>query len=89
MLRAGAMALLEPVAEVTATAPDDAVGVVLGDLAARRGRILGSTSRAGTAVITATVPPVELFGYATGLRGRTRGRGTFTARPTGCAPAPG
>ncbi|HWO60217.1 MAG TPA: elongation factor G [Umezawaea sp.] len=88
-LRAGAMALLEPVAEVTATAPDDAVGVVLGDLAARRGRILGSTSRAGTAVITATVPPAELFGYATRLRGRTRGRGTFTTRPTGYAPAPG
>jgi len=87
-LRAGEMALLEPVAEVTATAPDNAVGSVLGDLAARRGRILGSTTRAGTTVITATVPLAELFGYATRLRSRTQGRGTFTTRPTGYAPAP-
>ena len=87
-LRACAMALLEPVVEVTATVPDDAVGGVLGDLAARRGRVSGSTARAGTAVITATVPLAELFGYATRLRSRTQGRGTFTTRPTGYAPAP-
>ncbi|MFC8451503.1 elongation factor G [Kitasatospora sp. NPDC057223] len=87
-LRAGTMVLLEPVVEVTVTVPDDAVGGVLGDLAARRGRVSGSTARAGTAVVTATVPLAELFGYATRLRSRTQGRGTFTARPTGYAPAP-
>ncbi|MGY6652716.1 elongation factor G [Amycolatopsis sp. TRM77291] len=87
-LRAGAMTLLEPVAEVTVTVPESAVGVVLGDLAARRGRVLGSAVRAGTSVVTATVPLAELFGYATRLRSRTQGRGTFTARPTGHAPAP-
>jgi elongation factor G len=87
-LRACAMVLLEPVAEVTATVPDDAVGGVLGDLAARRGRISGSTARAGTAVITATVPLAELFGYASRLRSRTQGRGTFTSRATGYAPVP-
>lgn len=87
-LRAGAMALLEPVVEVTVTVPDEAVGGVLGDLAARRGRVSGSTARAGTTVVTATVPLAELFGYATRLRSRTQGRGTFTARPTGYAPAP-
>ncbi|MBT2441734.1 elongation factor G [Streptomyces sp. ISL-36] len=87
-LRASAMTLLEPVVEVTVTVPDSAVGGVLGDLAARRGRVHGSTTRAGTAVITATVPLAELFGYASRLRGRTQGRGTFTTRPTGYAPAP-
>lgn len=87
-LRAGAMTLLEPVVEVTVTVPESTVGVVLGDLAARRGRVLGSTVRAGTTVVTATVPLAELFGYATRLRSRTQGRGTFTARPTGYAPAP-
>ncbi|MEU3250662.1 elongation factor G [Streptomyces sp. NPDC006997] len=87
-LRECALAVLEPVAEVTVTVPEDAVGAVLGDLAARRGRVTGSTTRPGTAVVTATVPLAELFGYATRLRGRTRGRGTFTARPTGYAPAP-
>jgi elongation factor G len=87
-LRAAAMALLEPVVEVTATVPDDSVGGVLGDLAARRGRVSGSVTRAGTVVITATVPLAELFGYATRLRSRTQGRGTFTTRATGYAPVP-
>lgn len=87
-LRACAMVLLEPVAEVAVTVPQDAVGTVLGDLAARRGRVSGSATRAGAAVVTATVPLAELFGYATRLRSRTQGRGTFTSRPTGYAPAP-
>lgn len=87
-LRSSAMVLLEPVVELTATVPDEAVGGVLGDLAARRGRVSGSTARAGAAVITATVPLAELFGYATRLRSRTQGRGTFTSRATGYAPAP-
>lgn len=87
-LRNGVMVLLEPVAEVTVTVPDDAVGGVLGDLAARRGRVSGRAARSGASLITATVPLAELFGYATRLRGRTRGRGTFTARPAGYAPAP-
>ncbi|MER7478123.1 elongation factor G [Streptomyces sp. NPDC126510] len=87
-LRACAMVLLEPVVEVTVTVPEDAVGGVLGDLAARRGRVTGSAARAGAAVVTATVPLAELFGYATRLRSRTQGRGTFTARPTGYAPVP-
>ncbi|MGW0480418.1 elongation factor G [Nonomuraea sp. NPDC003214] len=85
-LRACAMVLLEPVAEVTVTVPDDAVGGVLGDLAARRGRVTGSAARGGTAVVTATVPLAELFGYATRLRSRTQGRGAFTSRPAGYAP---
>ncbi|MDH6588410.1 elongation factor G [Streptomyces sp. SAI-133] len=87
-LRACAMVLLEPVAEVTVTVPEDAVGAVLGDLAARRGRVSGSAVRGGSVAVTATVPLAELFGYATRLRSRTQGRGTFTARPTGYAPAP-
>ncbi|WP_329125566.1 elongation factor G [Streptomyces sp. NBC_01465] len=87
-LRSAAMALLEPVAEVTVTVPEDAVGSVLGDLAARRGRVSGSTVRGATAVVTATVPLAELFGYASRLRSRTQGRGTFTTRPTGYAPVP-
>ncbi|WP_433420942.1 elongation factor G [Microtetraspora malaysiensis] len=87
-LRASAMVLLEPVAEVTVTVPDAAVGGVLGDLAARRGRISGSTARAGTVVITAIVPLAETFGYATRLRSRTQGQGNFTTRAAGYAPVP-
>ncbi|MDX3034243.1 elongation factor G, partial [Streptomyces scabiei] len=88
-MRAAVMGLLEPVADVTVTVPADAVGGVLGDLAARRGRVSDSVARGGSVVVTATVPLAELFGYATRLRSRTQGRGTFTARPAGYAPAPG
>jgi elongation factor G len=77
------MALLEPVAEVTVTAPAETLGAVLGDLAARRGRVTASTDR----TVTATVPLAELFGYTTRLRSRTHGRGTFTTRPAGYRPA--
>ncbi|HEX4833497.1 MAG TPA: hypothetical protein VH478_20660 [Trebonia sp.] len=87
-LRASALRLLEPVAEVAVTVPGDAVGGVLGDLAARRGHVAGPAVRGGTAVVTATVPLAGLSGYATRLRSRTQGRGTFTARPAGYAPAP-
>ena len=87
-LRASAMTLLEPVTEVAVTVPEDDMGGVLGDLAVRRGRVTASATRAGTVTITATVPLAELFGYADRLRSRTHGRGTFTARPSGYAPAP-
>ncbi|WP_217180501.1 elongation factor G [Streptomyces sp. AC495_CC817] len=88
-LRVAVMGLLEPVADVTVTVPADAVGGVLGDLAVRRGRVTDSVTRGGSAVVTAVVPLAELFGYATRLRSRTQGRGTFTARPAGYAAAPG
>ncbi|KOU53397.1 elongation factor G [Streptomyces sp. WM6378] len=87
-LRASVMGLLEPVVEVTVTVPEDGVGGVLGDLAARRGQVSASTAGAGSAVITATVPLAEFFGYASRLRGRTQGRGTFTTRPAPLAPVP-
>ena len=88
-LRASGMALLEPVVELTVTAPEDGVGAVLGDLAARRARITDNTARGATVVVTATVPLAEVFGYATRLRSRTQGRGTFTTRAAGYALAPG
>nr|WP_042197735.1 elongation factor G [Kibdelosporangium sp. MJ126-NF4]CEL23144.1 Translation elongation factor G Stremptomyces paralog [Kibdelosporangium sp. MJ126-NF4]CTQ90282.1 Translation elongation factor G Stremptomyces paralog [Kibdelosporangium sp. MJ126-NF4] len=84
-LRSCEMALLEPVVEVVVTVPDDAVGGVLGDLSARRGRVSGTATRSGTSMITATVPLAELFGYSNTLRSRTHGRGTFTTQPTGYA----
>jgi elongation factor G len=64
------------------------MGAVLGDLAARRGQITTSSVRGETVTVTAAVPLAELFGYATRLRGRTQGRGTFTLRPAGFQPAP-
>ena len=88
-LRASTLTVLEPVAELTVTTPDDTVGTVLGDLAARRGRVTDSTSRGTTAVVTATIPLAQVFGYATRLRSRTQGRGAFTMRSAGYAPVVG
>ncbi|MGW3232031.1 elongation factor G [Kitasatospora sp. NPDC001095] len=89
-LRASRMHLLEPLAEVGVTVPEDALGTVLGDLAARRGHIRATEPGPATATahVSALVPLAELFGYAGRLRGRTQGRGTFTTRPAGYAPAP-
>ncbi|GAA3387720.1 elongation factor G [Cryptosporangium minutisporangium] len=93
-LRASVVTVLEPVVEVTVTVPEEAVGGVLGDLAARRGRVTGSLSHAGpsgtggSTVVTAVVPLAGLFGYATRLRSRSQGRGTFSTRPAGYAPVP-
>jgi len=82
-LAACEMVLLEPVAEVTVTAPADTLGGVLGDLAAHRGQITDTTGES----VTATVPLAALFGYTTRLRSQTHGRGTFTTRPAGYRPA--
>ncbi|MFI0942139.1 elongation factor G [Streptomyces sp. NPDC021020] len=86
-LRACELGLLEPVVEVTVTTPDDFVGAVLGDLAARRGRVSAQRSLAGAAELVATVPLARLFGYAGSLRSRTQGRATFTTRSAGFAAA--
>jgi elongation factor G len=86
-LRACRMALLEPVSEVAVTVPEESAGGVFGDLAARRGQVSGSATRGATVTITARVPLAELFGYASSLRGRTHGRGSFTAQPAGYARA--
>ncbi len=70
--------LLEPVMRVEVVIPEEYMGDVLGDLNARRGRILGMENRAGTQIVRALVPLAEMFGYATELRSRTQGRGSFT-----------
>ena len=75
--RAGVV-LLEPVMKVEVVTPEEFMGDVIGDLNARRGRIAAMESRPGLSVIQSVVPLAELFGYATDLRSRTQGRGTYT-----------
>ncbi len=70
--------LLEPVMDLEVVAPEDFVGEVMGELNARRGRILGMESRGSTQIIHAQVPLATMFGYATALRSATQGRATFT-----------
>jgi elongation factor G len=70
--------LLEPVMSIEIVVPDDYLGEVLGDINSRRGRIDGMTTRNGVHIINALVPLSEMFGYATDLRSKTQGRGTYT-----------
>jgi elongation factor G len=58
--------------------PDDYVGTVTGDLNSRRGRMEGMEMRGTTQIIKAMVPLSDMFGYATEIRSRTQGRGSFT-----------
>ena len=70
--------LLEPIMSVEVHVPDDYLGDVMGNLNSRRGQIEGTELRGGAQVIRSLVPLSEMFGYATDLRSRTQGRGTFT-----------
>jgi elongation factor G len=70
--------LLEPIMKVDVFVPEEYMGDVIGDLSSRRGRIEGMEARSGSEVISSHVPLAEMFGYATELRSRTQGRGTFT-----------
>ncbi|NTX37064.1 elongation factor G [Myxococcus sp. CA033] len=72
--------VLEPVMDVEVTTPEEYVGEVLGDLASRRGRVLGMETRGNARVVSARVPMASLFGYVTGLRGRTQGRAQASMR---------
>jgi elongation factor G len=70
--------LLEPVMAVEVVVPDEYMGSVNGDLISRRGQLEGTEIQGGTQIIKASVPLSEMFGYATELRSRTQGRGSFT-----------
>ncbi|MBQ1580248.1 MAG: elongation factor G, partial [Firmicutes bacterium] len=69
--------LLEPIFKVEVTAPEEYMGDVIGDISSRRGRIEGTDIRNGAATVDAMVPLSQMFGYATDLRSKTQGRGTY------------
>lgn len=68
----------EPIYEVRIVVPDAAMGDVMGDLNARRGRVHGMETERGKGIVTAHVPLAELQRYSTDLRSLTGGRGVFT-----------
>ena len=71
--------LLEPIASVKVTVPDDYTGDIMGDLNKRRGRVLGMNPVAGgSQEILADVPMTGMFGYCTTLRSMTGGRGSYS-----------
>ncbi|GAW31956.1 elongation factor G [Carboxydocella sp. JDF658] len=69
--------ILEPIMKVEVVVPEEYMGDVIGDINSRRGRIEGMEPRGNAQVIRGFVPMAEMFGYATDLRSRTQGRGTY------------
>ena len=71
-------AILEPMMKVEVIVPDEYMGDIMGDISSRRGRVEGMEARGTAQVVRGFVPLSEMFGYATSLRSRTQGRGTYT-----------
>jgi elongation factor G len=70
--------LLEPVMRLEVVVPEACLGDVIADIAGRRGHIEGMESRGELQALHASVPLSSMFGYATDLRSKTQGRGTYT-----------
>lgn len=77
-IKNGGSILLEPFMKCEILMPDEYMGDVIGNINARRGHIENMDTRAGLRCVEALCPLSEMFGYATDLRSRTQGRGTFT-----------
>jgi elongation factor G len=80
--------LLEPVMRVEVVVPEEYMGDVIGDITSRRGHLQAMEMRGGSQVINSRVPLSEMFGYATDLRSRTQGRGSYTMHFDRYEPAP-
>lgn len=77
-VKEGGSILLEPFMKCEILVPEEYLGDVMGNINARRGQIENMEMRAGLSCVDALCPLSEMFGYATDLRSRTQGRGTFT-----------
>ncbi|MDO8497817.1 MAG: elongation factor G [bacterium] len=76
------MKLLEPIMKLEVSVPEEFMGVAIGDISSKRGKILGTENRGKAVVIKAYVPLAEMSGYATIIRSLTQGRGFFYMEPS-------
>ena len=74
--------ILEPIMRVEITVPEEYMGDVIGDINSRRGKMEGMEARSGSQIIRGFIPLSEMFGYATDLRSKTQGRGTYAMEPS-------
>ena len=74
--------ILEPIMKVEITVPEEYMVDVIGDVNSRRGKREGLEARDGMQIIRAFIPLSEMFGYATDLRSKTQGRGTYAMEPS-------
>ncbi len=81
-MKQGGAVILEPIMKVEITVPEEYMGDVIGDVNSRRGRLEGMENVDGVQEIHSFIPLSEMFGYATELRSRTQGRGTYSMEPS-------
>jgi len=74
--------ILEPIMKVEIVVPEEYMGDVIGDVNSRRGRMEGMDADDGLQEIHSFIPLSEMFGYATDLRSKTQGRGTYSMEPS-------
>ena len=74
--------ILEPIMKVEIVVPEEYMGDVIGDVNSRRGRMEGMDANDGMQEIHSFIPLSEMFGYATDLRSKTQGRGTYSMEPS-------
>ena len=74
--------ILEPIMKVEITVPEEYMGDVIGDVNSRRGRMEGMEANDGMQEIHSFIPLSEMFGYATDLRSKTQGRGSYSMEPS-------
>lgn len=80
--------ILEPIMKVSIRVSNDYTGAVMGDLNARRGRVLGMNPEGDTQVINAHIPKEMLTTYAEDLRSITSGEGEYSVEFAHYAEAP-
>lgn len=76
------LTLLEPIMKLEIVVPEEFMGVSIGDLSSKRGKILGTEKRNNVVIIKAYTPLAEMSGYATQIRSLTQGRGFFYMEPS-------
>lgn len=86
--KAGQPVLLEPMMSCEVVCPEEYMGGVIGDLNARRGKILNMSVRHNLQVIKSEVPLATMFGYSTALRSQSQGRATFSMEFSHYEPVP-
>lgn len=80
--RQAGLVLLEPIMKMEVVVPEEFMGVSIGDLSSKRGKILGTEKRNSVVIIKAYTPLAEMSGYATVIRSLTQGRGFFYMEPS-------
>ena len=77
-----ASVLLEPIMKVSILTPEEYLGEIVGNVNARRAKILSMEQKDTAKSVEAHVPLGELFGYATDLRSLSQGRATYSMEPS-------